>query len=334
MKLFLSILTLTTFHISLAYAQYVDEARARGVRVDRPIRVIPMDQDRAVANRLAQQYSVSVGGSEDPTAPRSNGTIRLSRPTVAEQNQRNQNAQAANAALGLNTNTGINETSFRAGGFRNNRLGDPSIPSDLTGLLPNGVGPQVTPNQNIPLPQIQSAPPPEYQNNNTCLAHIDEAETRFGIPQGILRSIAYVESNYAGGPWPWTLNLGGSAAYFRTKEEAIARMGTSRGLRQDMAVGCVQIYARWHGMRFRSPEHMIDPRTNVFYGAYYLKTLFDQYGSWQAAVGRYHSSNKSFQNEYLCRVVNVRVGLGMQTPNQWFNQSCRQARSILVQNTR
>jgi hypothetical protein len=215
-----------------------------------------------------------------------------------------------------------------AAGLRPNRLGDPVVPDDLRALLPNGVGPTPDPDERPTLlapDALRPAPDPTLlatSDRTACLRHIDEAEHRFQIPRGILRSIAYVESSWGGAPWPWTMNAGGRSYYFRTQAEAIQAATLPGGQLRSGDLGCMQINTRWHGQRFRGAGHMLDPRTNVLYAGWYLRTLYLQHGSWHEAVARYHSSQGVHQRAYLCRVVSVRIRLGMQTPNRWFAQTC------------
>lgn len=208
--------------------------------------------------------------------------------------------------------------------LRRNKMGTPTLPDDLRELIPNmnlqqSSSPVFSTTANNVTPENSR----EGNDRDACNKHIDEAEARYGIPTGILRSIALVESNHGGNPWPWTLNVANQPFYFKTAGEAIAAMNNGSGyLRPDTAVGCMQIFTKYHGQRFRNAAHMIDPRTNVFYGAYYLRTLFEQYSSWMEAVARYHSSQAVYQKEYLCRVVSHRIRLGAQRPNTWYAQTC------------
>jgi soluble lytic murein transglycosylase-like protein len=118
------------------------------------------------------------------------------------------------------------------------------------------------------------------------------------------------------------MNAGGRSYYFRTQAEAIQAATLPGGQLRSGDLGCMQINTRWHGQRFRDAGHMLDPRTNVLYAGWYLRTLYLQHGSWHEAVARYHSSQGVHQRAYLCRVVSVRMRLGMQTPNRWFAQTC------------
>lgn len=156
-----------------------------------------------------------------------------------------------------------------------------------------------------------------------CLAHLDAAERGTGIPKGLLRAVALVESEYGGVPWPWTLNISGKDVRFPDKASAVrAMIGPGGAMRSSMAVGCMQIYVRWHGERFSSASQMIDPRVNVWYAARYLAELRGRYGSWVDATAHYHSSERRYQIQYLCRVVAKRVAGGYQVPNDWFKRSC------------
>jgi len=277
------------------------QAQARGVpvpgvqAVPRPI--VPSHTAEAAAIAVARALSVPPGRTYPPEPP----------------NERT--LQSVHMPVGVY-------------GLRPNRLGDPVVPDDLRALLPNGVGPMPDPNEHSALlaPDVQRpAQDPTLltsSDRTACLLHIDEAEHRFQIPRGILRAIAYVESSWGGAPWPWTMNVGGRSYYFRTKDEAV-RAATLPGERlRPSDLGCMQINTRWHGHRFRNAAHILDPRTNVLYAGWYLYMLYHQYGSWHEAVARYHSSKGVHQRDYLCRVVSVRIRLGMQQPNPWFAQTC------------
>lgn len=156
-----------------------------------------------------------------------------------------------------------------------------------------------------------------------CTRHIPAAERAYAIPRGILHSVALTESGYLGWPWPWTLNIDGKGLRVPTKARALALMQTRDGsLHREMAVGCMQIFVRFHGGNFESAAQMIDPRTNVWYAARYLRELFDQHGSWTEAVAHYYSSQKVYQIQYLCSVVSKRIQLGYQERTNWYVRQC------------
>jgi soluble lytic murein transglycosylase-like protein len=113
--------------------------------------------------------------------------------------------------------------------------------------------------------------------------------------------------------WPWTLNIDGQGQYPETRAEALRRMVDDSGeMHRAMAVGCMQIFVRYHGEHFRSPQHMLDPRTNVRYAARFLRDLYLRHGTWTEAVAHYHASpqNRYAQTRYVCRVLHHQVALG------------------------
>ena len=117
---------------------------------------------------------------------------------------------------------------------------------------------------------------------------------RQGIPPKILYSVAMVESRkvYKGEmkPWPWTLNISGKAFYYKNRVEAslAAETEINKG-NHSVAIGLMQIFWRYHKENFRSPYQLLNPRTNLNYGAAYLKHLHDLSGDWDTAVGYYYT---------------------------------------------
>jgi soluble lytic murein transglycosylase-like protein len=145
---------------------------------------------------------------------------------------------------------------------------------------------------------------PATAAENYCLPYIQRAEKKYRIPRGLLMAIALVESGVNGKPWPWALNVGGTGIYPKTYEEAIKYLRQADGsARPDVAVGCMQIFVRWHGKKFGVPEYMLYPEYNVAYAAQYLRSLYQQHGNWSKAVANYHArENKRAQYDYVCAV--------------------------------
>lgn len=138
-----------------------------------------------------------------------------------------------------------------------------------------------------------------------CHAHLNHAETQFGIPRNILKAIALTESGqYIKGKgmvaWPWTINVSGKGYFFETKEKAVqaARMLEKKG-QKNFDMGCMQINNYHHGQAFASFEQAFDPKANVNYGAKFLKQLYDKNKSWNTAVGHYHSATPEHSATYL-----------------------------------
>lgn len=164
-----------------------------------------------------------------------------------------------------------------------------------------------------------------------CLRHVESAERAYRIPRGMLRAIGYVEASHANTVWPWTLNISGQPHFLDDRAAAAAKMkGRDGQVHRDMDVGCMQINVRYHAAKFPRPEAMLDPRTNVMYAAWYLRSLYDTYGTWTEAVARYHSSKQEYQIRYLCRVVNARIALGYQLPTRWYVGTCNEQRQAAL----
>ncbi len=138
-----------------------------------------------------------------------------------------------------------------------------------------------------------------------------QAEEKYELPKNILLSIARVESGYGKvdgitRSWPWTLNAGGNSAYFETKEDAIKDLQTKlkKGVR-NVDLGCMQINYKWHKKFFKGVNEMMDPLSNVDYGARFLKRLYQRHGSWDKAIKYYHSKKSKYNKSYLIKVKTV-----------------------------
>lgn len=156
-----------------------------------------------------------------------------------------------------------------------------------------------------------------------CRPLAAEAEASFGIPPGILQAIALAESGVGGTAWPWTINARGRAFYLRSHQEALAvAEAATRHYGGSIALGCMQVYLRYHGERFSDLGQMLDPAVNVRYAATFLLALQRDHGSWEAAVRHYHASNPAAQATYLCRVLTIRRDLGYQTITDGMRRVC------------
>lgn len=135
-----------------------------------------------------------------------------------------------------------------------------------------------------------------------------EAARDLAVPEHILRAIGRVESGRrtAEGfvPWPWTVNVEGEGRWFdgRPSAEAFVAARMAAGARS-IDVGCFQINHRWHGQAFATVEAMFDPWGNARYAAQFLRRLHAELGSWEAAIGAYHSRNEHFAGPYRARVT-------------------------------
>lgn len=143
-----------------------------------------------------------------------------------------------------------------------------------------------------------SAPQPDY-----CTPYIGQAEKVYGIPHGLLQSVALAESGKNGIPWPWAVNRSGVAYYPNTYEEALTYIKDYRGkARPDVAVGCMQLHMRYHADAFKPVDWSLHPEYNVAYAARFLVSLYKKHGTWTQAVARYHANQYGAQYVYVCRV--------------------------------
>lgn len=148
----------------------------------------------------------------------------------------------------------------------------------------------------------------------SCVEAGADAERAWGLPAGLLNAIGQVESGrsaVAGGvaAWPWTINAAGQGYHFESRDEAIRVVGLfqARGVRS-IDVGCFQINLQHHPLAFATLEHGFDPRTNADYAARFLSDLQARTGSWEAAVGAYHSATPALGNAYRARVFAAWMG--------------------------
>lgn len=144
-----------------------------------------------------------------------------------------------------------------------------------------------------------------------CLHYIGWAEQQFQIPRGILHAIALTESGFQGQPHPFALNIGGAPHYPTDANTALRLIQRADGtFRPEADVGCMQISIRYHGETVRNPAYLLNPRFNVSYGAYYLRSLYMEHGDWTTAIARYHSGNRQRQIIYLCKVWRNLIKVG------------------------
>jgi hypothetical protein len=179
----------------------------------------------------------------------------------------------------------------------------------------------------VPVRAAQAAPPAALPADCRTLAAA--AEPEFGIPEGLLQSMAMVETGIYGMAWPWTINAGGQPYYMLTEADAqeLARRAVAR-YGNEVAMGCMQIYLKWHVDQFRDLQEVLQPVANVRYAAAYLVSLRRRYGSWVKAVQHYHASDPGAQLVYLCKVIRTRVSLGFQGVSADTARACAGAAPI------
>jgi hypothetical protein len=119
--------------------------------------------------------------------------------------------------------------------------------------------------------QVQKSGPVSKPETNQLL---ENTARKYGIPPDILKSIAWQESR-------WNPN-------------AVGDGGKSFGM--------MQIYTSAHP-DYNVGEGQRNPSYNIEYGAKFLRSLYDRYGSWEKAVERYNGSGPQAQ-KYASSVMN------------------------------
>jgi hypothetical protein len=131
------------------------------------------------------------------------------------------------------------------------------------------------------------------------------------LPSGLLLAVGQEESgrwDLASGqvlPWPFAINAAGESHFSQTMAEAVDFVvSRQRSGTQSIDVGCFQINLRYHLGAFPTLQDAFDPLANARYAARFLKSLHAQTGSWDAAVGCYHSATNSLAAPYAAAVFN------------------------------
>ena len=91
--------------------------------------------------------------------------------------------------------------------------------------------------------------------------------------------------------WPWAINREGKGYWFDTRDEALAfaQESLARGpheLRRRLRADQLPLARPRLSRRSRT---MFDPEWTATYAAQFLRTLYEERGSWSAAAGAYHS---------------------------------------------
>jgi soluble lytic murein transglycosylase-like protein len=165
----------------------------------------------------------------------------------------------------------------------------------------------------VALSVAAAAQPPD------CEALAEQAALRLGIPPGLMRAVARVESGRSAGgtfrAWPWTLNQGGDGSFHDSRAAAAAALDglLAQGV-TNVDIGCMQLNWRWHGHAFPDASAMLDPGRNTAYAARFLASLFAETGDWTEAVARYHSRDPGRGAAYAARVAGMAEGTGASPP--------------------
>ena len=83
----------------------------------------------------------------------------------------------------------------------------------------------------------------------------------------------------------------------------------------NLDVGCMQINWRVHQKNFESPKDLLNPEQNVRYAAQFLKSLYQELGTWAKAVAAYHSRKSEHSNPYLIKIAKSLTGQSLTLGN-------------------
>ena len=140
----------------------------------------------------------------------------------------------------------------------------------------------------------------------TCDSAAEAAARRHEIPIRLLKALARVETGRTikghFQPWPWAVNLEGRGSWFPSRAAAFAFLHAAQSQGQrNFDVGCFQINNLWHGAAFGGIDDMLDPSQNADYAARFLKSLYEETGSWDTAIGHFHSRTPEKAAQYKTR---------------------------------
>lgn len=124
------------------------------------------------------------------------------------------------------------------------------------------------------------------------------AAHKAGVPLELLVAVVGAESGYH----PWALNIAGREVYCHSREEAQHLLATS----DNVDIGLMQINWPFWGPRLKvSKQDLLEPNTNLIYGAGILKQCLNREGSIWHRIGDYHSSKAKQQEHYNEKVYSA-----------------------------
>ncbi len=148
-------------------------------------------------------------------------------------------------------------------------------------------------------------------NKYDCIIASKKYERIYKIPNNLLVSVALTESgrkikNREFISWPWTINRKGKGKFFKNKDSAInyVKQYVKNG-KKNIDLGCMQVNYMYHPNAFENFNDAFDPDKNVAWAAKMLNSLHIKFGSWESAVGYYHSYRKKKREKYSLKVFNT-----------------------------
>ncbi len=147
------------------------------------------------------------------------------------------------------------------------------------------------------------------ETSGMCIKAFTRSERKYGIPKHLLMAVANTESGRYHPklkrvvPWPWTLNIHGKGSYHNNYHDTVTAVKRAKQSGQrSIDVGCMQVNLKHHPEAFSSITEALDPSSNVDYAASFLRSNFDELGSWPKAIAAYHSRSPSRGSKYYAMV--------------------------------
>ena len=158
--------------------------------------------------------------------------------------------------------------------------------------------------------EMANGAPINWAASNLCLKAAEPVEKHLNAPSGLLQAISLKETGRwfqkqgISYPWPWTVTAKGKGIYLATKAEAIRKVEELQGEGiRNIDVGCMQINLFYHPNAFSNLGLAFDPLTNTKYAAQFLTNLYENNGSWNLAIEKYHSGDAVRGQKYRRAVI-------------------------------
>ncbi len=152
----------------------------------------------------------------------------------------------------------------------------------------------------------------ELAQSVKCVNFFRYYERKFNLPEDTLYSISLNETGKIHSEkkikisWPWTVNVEGVGFYFDTQKEAVDFVKKQlREGKESIDIGCMQVNLKHHPEAFESVEQAFSPRHNIGYAAGFLRSKYEQLGTWSSAIAHYHSATHHLGEKYKKNVVKI-----------------------------
>jgi soluble lytic murein transglycosylase-like protein len=145
-----------------------------------------------------------------------------------------------------------------------------------------------------------------------CVNFFRYYERKLNLPEDTLYSISINETGKIHTDkkikisWPWTVNVEGAGFYFDTQREAVdfVKKQIAAG-KESIDVGCMQVNLKHHPQAFESIEQAFNPKHNIGYAAGFLRSKYEQLGTWSQAIAHYHSATHHLGEKYKKNIVKI-----------------------------